>query len=176
MCNLLLVCSPGAALCWSAVCGISDCSNCYSGAKCKELERSGSKRKVCLSFLGLCQWSRSFSIHLSLQWRLCAITHFRKEILQLLIPPVPIPSYLFLSPWKGYHCCHLHHFGFPFILEELRQSASVFLASDTFVFPSSPFPGNLLLSYTFQLPIWRTAQSNDWSVCSWTHTPVQAFV
>lgn len=98
MCSLLLVCSPGAALCGSAVCGISAWSNFYSRIKWKKLERAGSERNVGLPFLGLCQWPHSFNTHPSLQWRLCVTAHFRKEILQLLISPVPIPSHPSLSP------------------------------------------------------------------------------
>lgn len=60
--SLLLVCSPGAALCWSSVCAISAWRNLYSRIKLKELERVGSERKAGLPFLGLCQWPHSFNI------------------------------------------------------------------------------------------------------------------
>ena len=125
------------------------------------MERAGSKRKVGLPFLGLCQWPRSFNIRSSPQGHLCATAHFRKEILQSLISPALIPSHTFLSPLKGLYDTCLHHFGFPFIPEASWQSAAMFLASETFDFPSSPYKRALffdegcpliLHSYPFSLP------------------------
>ena len=124
MCRLLLVCSPGAALCWSAVCGISAWRNFYSRTKWKELAPRG--KLAFPSWGSASDLVASTSVHHHRD--ICVQQHtLGKKFCSHLYPLHWFQAILSLVHWKDYMilvCITLVFLSYQRLLGNLQQCSS----------------------------------------------------